>query len=277
MGPTSPGKIFKSPSTKVCCYLTLSIKVTHRSKQGFHRAAAALSPLARTAARRRVGCAAGTGWPDPVLQWHRPSAPRAACAEPAANPPPLPPALKDVELFLPRTKDNKGSRGATHRVEARPQEPSACSSSPVQEGSPAAASRSRREPPPGRARHQHRRCRSGATGVVGQASPGASAASSRIRTRPPRLSRDLPAIPEPSGTPRNCSQRSGEPLGRGGPPDSWSCCCLSGHLVPCVVSLQSPRSALLPPPPPPAPHTTQHGLFAAAVAAAAAGAPRRSS
>lgn len=195
-----------------------------------------------------------------MLRWHRPSAavPRAACAEPAANPPPLPPALKDVELFLPRTKDNKGSRGATHRVEARPQAPSARSSSRVQDGSPAAASRPWREPPPGRARHQHRRCRSGATGVVGPASPGASAASSCIRARPSRPSRGLPAIPEPSGTPGYCSQSSSEPVGRGRPPDSWGCCCLSGHLVPCVVSLPSPRSALLPPPPPPRPthHTT---------------------
>lgn len=87
------------------------------------------------------------------------------------------------------------------------------------------------------------------------------------------------APPEPSGTAGRRSQRRSEPVGRGGPPDSLGCCCLSGHLVPCVVSLPSPRSALLPPPPPPppAPHTTQHGLFAAAVAAAAAGAPPRSS
>lgn len=214
-----------------------------------------------------------------MLRRHRPTAavPGAACAEAAANPPPLPPALKDVVLFLPRTKDNKGIRGATHPVEARPQAPSARSSSRVQDGSPAAASRPRREQPPGRARHQHRRYQSGATGVVGPASPGASASSSPIRARPPSLSRGLPAIPEPSGKPGYCSQSSGEPMGHGRPPDSWGCCCFSGHLVPCVVSLPSPRSALLPPPPPPAPHTTQHGLFAAAVAAAAARAPGRSS
>lgn len=214
-----------------------------------------------------------------MLRWHRPSAavPRAACAEPAANPPPLPPALKDVVLFLPRTKDNKGIRGTTHPVVAGPQAPLARSFSSVQDGSPAAASRPRREPPPGRARHQHRRYRSGATGVVGPASPGASFASSPIRSRPPSLSCGLLAIPEPSGKPGYCSPRSGEPMSRGRPPDSWGCCCLSGHLVPCVVSLPSPRSALLPPPPPPAPHTTQHGLFAAAIAAAAARAPRRSS
>lgn len=115
-------------------------------------------------------------------------------SQPAANPPPLPPALKDVVLFLPRTKDNKGSRGATHRVEARPQAPSARSSSRVQDGSPAAACRPRREAASRpRAHYQHRRCRcrSGATGVVGPASPGAPAASSRIRARPPRSPRTL--------------------------------------------------------------------------------------
>lgn len=199
MGPTSPGKIFKRPSTEVCSYVTLSIKVTHRSKQGFHSAAAALSLLARTAARRTVGCAAGKRWPDPVLQWHRPSAPRAASAEPAANPPPLPPALKDVELFLPRTKDNKGSRGATHQVEARPQAPSACSSSPcpgrvARRSLPLtarAASRARAPPAPPLPQRSHGRRGPGLPGRLCR-EPLHSHAAALPQPRPPRYPGALP-------------------------------------------------------------------------------------
>lgn len=150
--PPHREEIFKRPSPEACCCFTLR-KITHPNRQGLRGAAAALSPQPRRTARRPAGCAEGTRGSDPLPGWLRLSAatPGAASGERAGNPQPLPPALKDVVLFLPRTKDNKGSGGATHRVEARPPAPSAHSSPRLQDCSPAADSRPRRRPPPSRA------------------------------------------------------------------------------------------------------------------------------
>lgn len=60
----------------------------------------------------RLGVQRDRGGPTPLPGCLRPSAtaPGTACGGRVTNPPPLPPSLKDVVLFLPRTKDNKGSK-----------------------------------------------------------------------------------------------------------------------------------------------------------------------
>lgn len=85
-----------------------------------------LSPRGRSGQREgpppAAGSAAGARAPSPRPRGaSRPESQRAAPpgeSRPARPCPPPPPAraLKDILLFLPRTKDNKRSRGATHRV-----------------------------------------------------------------------------------------------------------------------------------------------------------------
>lgn len=218
-------------------------------------------PAAPGASRRESQQATPTGLPGE--------------SRPARPGPPPPPAraLKDILLFLPRTKDNKRSRGTTHRVRARLSAPPGRlhpRSAPGRPPEPPARARSSRRGPgePPRPLPQRRFRRRG---------PGRPGSLCR-GLRHPRAARLASAatasLPRAYGPPGHSFPPAGGPRGRDGAPDSSGCCCLSGHLVPCVcgVSLPSPLSALLPPPPPPAPHTTQHGLFAAAAAAAAAAA-----
>ncbi|XP_070333629.1 basic salivary proline-rich protein 3-like [Odocoileus virginianus] len=247
-----------------------------------------LSPRGRSGQRGgpppAKGSAAGPRAPSPRPRGaSRPESQRAAPpgeSRPARPGPPPPPAraLKDILLFLPRTKDNKRSWGATHRVRTpRPAPPGLQHPTPAPGRPPEPPARTGRAA--GAPGSLGCRCRSGAFHVVGPAAPGASAARApspaRGQPRPPGTGALLPRV---CGPPGSSSSPAGGPRGRGETPDSSGCCCLSGHLVPCVcgVSLPSPLSALLPPPPPPAPYTTQHGLFAAAAAAAAAAGPPRS-
>ena len=200
-------------------------------------------------------------------------------SRPARPGPPPPPAraLKDILLFLPRTKDNKRSRGTTHRVRARlsapPGRPHPRPAPGRPPEPPARSGSSRRgsgEPPRPLPQRRFRR--------RGPGRPGSLCRGLRHPRAARLASAAAASLPRACGPPGRSFPPASGPRSRRGAPDSSGCCCLSGHLVPCVcgVSLPSPLSALLPPPPPPAPHTTQHGLFAAAAAAAAAAAPPRS-
>lgn len=62
--PTSPEEIFKRPSLEDCCYLTLSSKITHRSRPELHGTAAALSPQARKGSAAPVWVCRGNAMPD---------------------------------------------------------------------------------------------------------------------------------------------------------------------------------------------------------------------
>lgn len=282
---------------------TLNIKITHQDRKGL----SSRGPLQAPACghrRRPFPCGAGPGCetaPRPPWGLQRgPRAPQTRAprhfppAEPApVGPPgeswpsrPVPPppparALKDILLFLPRTKDNKRSRGVTHRVRAPRSAP---------------LGHSRPSPAPGRLPEPPARTRSSRRGPE---KPPQPLPQRRFPRRGPgcpgRLCRGLPArpaarlapsaaarFPRACGPPGRSSPPTGGHRGRGGTPDSSQCCCLSGHLVPCVWCL-SPVSSLgfTPSSSSPSPHTTQHGLFAAAAAAAAtaaaaAAAPPRS-
>lgn len=241
----------------------LNIKITHQGRKGLssrrpRRAPARGPPPPPLSRRGRAGqrgrprgLQRGPARPQP--QAPRASRPHSQPAPPAgplgesrpARPGPPPPparALKDILLFLPRTKDNKRRRGATYRVRARlrhllvartrvPRRAALPSLPPA----PARAARA-----PGSLRG---RCRSGAFGVAGPAAPGASDAGSEPLHRPPRLIRGRFA---PAGlrTARvQLPAGRGSPRGRDQTPDSSGSCCLSGHLVPCVWCL-SPVSSL---------------------------------
>jgi hypothetical protein len=80
---------------------------------------------------------------------------------------------------------------------------------------------------------------------------------------PPGLSRGRPAPPSLRTAPAQLPAGQRRPLGRRATPDSSGCCCLSGHLVPCVYVwwclsrlLSRLYSLLLLPPP----HTPPHNM-----------------
>ena len=118
------------------------------------------------------------------------------------------------------------------------------------------------KPPPGRARHQHRRCRSGATGVVGPASPGAPAASSHIargRLAPAAaspLSQSPPgrrgSAPSAAASPRAAADRLTAGLAAASPAILCRVWCLS--------RLLARLSSLLLLPPPHTPHNMASSL-----------------
>lgn len=255
-------------------FFTLNIKITHQDRKGLSSRSPLQAP-ARGHRRRPFPGGAGPGneaTPPPGLQQgprapspgprgvSRPESQRAAPmgplgeSRPARPGPPPPPArtLKDILLFLPRTKDNKRSRGATHQVRAPRSAPPGRphpSPAPGRPPEPPVRTGSSRPGPgePPRPLPQRRFPRRG-PGRPGRLCRG---------LRPRRAARLAPAaaasLPRACGPPGRKSPPAGGPRGRGGTPDSSRCCCLSGHLVPCVcgVSLPSPLSALLPPPPPP--------------------------
>lgn len=152
-----------------------------------------LSPRGRSGQREgpppAAGSAAGARAPSPRPRGaSRPESQRAARpgeSRPARPCPPPPPAraLKDILLFLPRTKDNKRSRGATHRVRTpRPTPPGRLHPTPAPGRPPEPPARTGRAA--GAPGSLGGRCRSDALRVVGPAAPGASAAGSQPGARP---------------------------------------------------------------------------------------------
>ncbi|KAL0618092.1 hypothetical protein AAY473_010753 [Plecturocebus cupreus] len=157
--PTSPERGYKAPPLENLkgIFLTLNIKITHQDRKGLStpdllRALASSRPPPLSwriqsrlrgrppPTRRPRGLLRGPACPlprDPTTRAQginahpglesRPATVEGPCEEsrPARPGPPPPPAraLKDILLFLPRTKDNKRRGGATHRVRARPPAP----------------------------------------------------------------------------------------------------------------------------------------------------------
>lgn len=253
-------------------FLTLNIKITHQDRRG-------LSSHGRR--RRPFPRGAGPG------SEQAPRPPRGLQRGPAP-PAPGPAALPARRASERRRRGRAGPRGPARRPLLLARSRTFCFSSQGQRtikgaGEPLTGSERRGRPllvactrlPRQGARPSLPPVRVGPPGPRGASAAAAAATLSASWARPPRA--PLPRAPSPArgpprppataallprvcGPPGRRSSPAGGLRGRGGTPDSSGCCCLSGHLVPCVcgVSLPSPLSALLPPPPPPRPthHTT---------------------
>lgn len=257
-GLSSPvGRTWKGDSF----FLTLNIKITHQDRQGLSSHGRRRRPFPRGAGRaasRPPPCGGLQRGPAPSPR-PRGSFPPGEPASGAAGGRPAGPTRRPLLLarsrtfcFLPRTKDNKRSRGATHRVRTpRPTPPGRLHPTPAPGRPPEPPARTGRAAgAPGGPR---RPLRSDALRVVGPAAPGASAAGSQPGAQP-ASPRPQPLLPRVCGPPGRRSPAGGL-RGRGGTPDS------SGVLLPlrpsCAVcvwclspvsSLGSAPSSSSPPP-----------------------------